>query len=149
MTSRPYDLARRAPGVVAATFTARRLPTASERDAAGWRAVRLKKRRVHTSATLDQAAVAPRTSAALLRHWQLDAEARLTCRWLHADFCHALEPLGMPAVPSLEDGNGRRRVRRIATWETASYVGRLVIFNLTVAILHLAILWWMLLRIGG
>lgn len=117
MTSRPYDLMRRVPGVVAATLTGRRLRTSGDRNPAARHVYRRKKRHVQSPPTPANAGVAARAWAPLMgqRH---------------------------------DDGNSRREPGT-AISETVSYVGRLVMFNLAVGIIHIAVVWWILLRIGA
>jgi hypothetical protein len=110
MSSRPHILLKRDPGVLAPSFTARRLGTSTDRDPAPWRVVRHKTSHVQTPAALDSVAA-------------------------------------LPVVRRVRDSNKRWRVRAIPTW--MSYVVRLITFNLTVVSIHLAVLRWIFLPIGG
>jgi hypothetical protein len=144
MTSRPYNLLSRVRGVVAPTLVARRLRTSRHRNPAAWRAVGWKNGQLQT---LETAFVAARTSAPTVRRSHLDAEERLASIWRCADLGETMEPLAVPAVRRGQESNSRWRVRGIATW--VSYAVRLTTFNLAVAIIHLAVLRWIFLPIGG
>jgi hypothetical protein len=147
MTDRPCNLLRRVPGVVAPTFTAHRLGASRHRNPCPWRGVRRKKSYTQTPATLDSAIAAARTSAAAVRQSQRDAEQRLASIWRRADFGKNVEPFALSAVHRAHDSNSRWRVRGVAAW--ASYVGRLITFNVAVIIIHLGVLRWIFLPIGG
>jgi hypothetical protein len=58
-----------------------------------------------------------------------------------------VEPFALPAVHRVRDSNSGWRVRGIAA--CVSYVGRLITFNLAVTIIHLGVLRWIFLPIGG
>jgi hypothetical protein len=100
---------------------------------------------MEAAATPDDAGVAFRASAPLVAQWQHHAPERLTSEWRHADFSEALQALGLPDAPCAQSGDSQWRLR--GTW--VSYAGRLITFNLAVAVIHLAILRWIFLPIGG
>jgi hypothetical protein len=100
---------------------------------------------METTAARDRAGVALRTSAALRIKCKHDAEEH--SKWLHADFSEALEPFGLPDGLCDQSGDSRWRVGEIAA--CVSYAGRLIIFNLAVVIIHLGVLRWVFLPIGG
>jgi hypothetical protein len=106
-----------------------------------------KKRYAQTPATLDGAIVAVRTPAATARRSQRGAEQRLASIWRRAHLGETMKPFALPAVRHVHHSNSRWRVRAIAAW--VSYAGRPITFNLAVAIIHLAMLRWIFLRIGG
>jgi hypothetical protein len=102
---------------------------------------------MQTPATLDSAVVAARSSAATVRQSQRDAEERLASLGRCADFGESVDPSALPAVRRAQDSNSRWRVPGNPTW--VSYAGRLITFNLTVVGIHLAVLRWIFLPIGG
>jgi hypothetical protein len=147
MASRPHPLLSPNPSVVAATFTPHRPGTSSDRNLAAWRVVRWKERHMQTPATLDSAVIAAPSSAATVRQSQRDAEERLASIGRCADLGESVHPSALPAVRRVQDKNSRWRLRGIPTW--VGYAGRLITFNLTVVSIHLAVLRWILLPIGG
>jgi hypothetical protein len=147
MASRPHILLKRDPGVLARSFTARRLGTSTDRDPAPWRVVRCKTSHVQTPAALDSVAVAARSSPATVCQSQRDAEERLASLGRCAALAETVDPSALPAVRRVRDSNKHWRVRAIPTW--MSYVVRLITFNLTVVSIHLAVLRWIFLPIGG
>ena len=147
MASRPHTLLSPNPGVVAATFTAHRLGTPRDRNPAARRVVRWKERHMQTPATLDSAVIAAPSSAATVRRLLRDAEGRLASIGWCADLGETADPSASPAARRIEDENSRWRVPGIPTW--VGYAGRLITFNLTVVTIHLAVLRWIFLPIGG
>ena len=147
MTSRPHPLLSPNPSGVAATFTTHRPGTPRDRNPAAWRVVRWKKRHAQTPATLISAVVAARSSAATVRQSQRDAEERLASMGRCADLGESVDPSALPAARRAQEKNSRRRVPGIPTW--VCYAGRLITFNLMVVSIHLAVLRWILLPIGG
>jgi hypothetical protein len=139
MASRPHNLSSRDPGALAPTFTAHRPATSKERNLPAWR--------VQTPATLDSAVIAARPSAATVRRWQRDAEELLASTGRRADLGETADPSASPAAHRSQDENSRWRVPGIPTW--VGYAGRLITFNLTVVSIHLAVLRWIFLPIGG
>jgi len=139
MASRPHNLSSRDPGVVAPTVTAHRAATSRERNLPAWR--------VPTPATLDSAVIAACPSAATVRQWQSDAEELLASTGRRADLGETADPSASPAARRIQDENSRWRVPGIPTW--LGYAGRLIPFGLTVLSIHLAVLRWIFLPIGG
>jgi len=139
MASGPHNLSSRDPGVVAPTFTAHRPGTSRDRNLPAWR--------MQTPATLDGAVIAPRPSAATVRQWQRDAEELLASLGRRADLGETADPSASPAARRIQDENSRWRVPGLPTW--VGYAGRLITFGLTVLSIHLAVLRWIFLPIGG
>jgi hypothetical protein len=139
MASRPQNLSSRDPGVLAPSFTAHRAATSKDRNLPAWR--------VQTRATLDSAVIGARPSAATVRRWQRGAEELLASTGRRADLGETADPSASPAAHRSQEENSRWRVPGIPTW--VGYAGRLITVGLTVLSIHLAVLLWILLPIGG
>jgi hypothetical protein len=82
----------------------------------------------------------------VLQSWH-DAEECLTREWSPAEVSEALEPLGLAEVPRAHSGDPLRSAPGIAM--RLSYAGRLLTFSLVVAMIHVGVLRWIFLPIGG
>lgn len=90
---------------------------------------------------MEPSACWPRTASD-----RISAEGRLTVGRRWADFSEALEPLSLPAVLRARHGNRRLCTRGTATQET---MGRLITFIPVSAVINLAAVCWIFLRIGS
>jgi hypothetical protein len=119
MTSRPYRLLSRVPDVLAPTFTAYRLGPSRQRNPAAWRRQSLRDAQQH----------------------------RFASTWRCADIGETVAPVALPPVHRGHDSNSSSCVREIAT--SVSYACRPITFSVVVAIIHLGVLRWIFLPIGG
>jgi hypothetical protein len=88
-----------------------------------------------------------RNPAAWRRRSQHDAHERLASTSRCADIGEIGAPFALPPVHRVHDGNSSSSLRQIATW--VSYAGRPITFSVVVAIIHLGVLRWIFLPIGG
>jgi hypothetical protein len=126
---------------------ARRLGKSTHHNQAAWYVVRWKRRYAPTPATFASAIVAARTPAATERPSQRNAEEPLASIWRRAELADTAERFDSPAVRRAHEDNDRWRMPGIATW--MRHAGRMITFNLVVVIIHLAVVRWIFLPIGG